>query len=81
MTSIIDRVAPHSVLHVGIEYADTDGTHTGIQLLNEERRSIFDVTLLNGKYDPSRPPRMIAALEPHRDYFIEIAERYASTRH
>lgn len=79
--STLDRLIPRAVFHLGIWWEDTAGTHSGYQILNEDRESVFDVTLLNGKLDDSSPIRCVKALEPHRGYFIDLIERHYLAAH
>lgn len=73
--STLDRLIPHAVFHLGIWWEDAAGIHSGYQILNEDRESVFDATLLNGKLDDSYPIHCVKALEPYRGYFIDLIER------
>ena len=79
--SMLDRLIPHAVFHLGIWWEDAAGTHSGYQILNVDRESVFNAMFLNRKLDDSYPIHCIKALEPHRGYFIDLIERRYLTAH
>lgn len=63
---------------MGIQWRDTEGLHQGIQLVGRDDRSVFDVTLLNGKADASYRVWFAPSLNAYVDYYIDLCERWAS---